>query len=294
MWDLNDKVERSDIGTNVVSQIKMLSGLPEEVRSLRERIERMQSTGNSDKDNNELLARQLRTEMQNEREERNDLRHKAEFLEQMNTDFVERVKSSEEVSQRIQDSLAMQQQRMEQTDINTAATNARIGANADAIRRVQTEVRALSNNLDRYDRIVEELTQRIAQLEEAASKFKEDASGIRDFLDENESFQREHLSMRQSNDETTDRLAAVVRDSEVVRNNIDEIERAVERIRTRSDQQDRALAELRSVVNQTEDIVSRENERFLDFQEKIRRRQIGDLEQEVRELKGRGRSNPNG
>ncbi len=294
IWDLTDQVQRGEGGaTNLLAQINLLSALPEEMRALRERIERMQATTGTDQDHSELLARQLRLEMQAERDERNDLRHRTDFAEATASSLGEKFTTLEDLVRRLQDDTSVQQQRMEQTDINIAGTDARVGANAEAIRRTQSEGRTVIADLERHDRALEELGQRFDRLQETWRRFQEDANRFRELLEEDETRKQDHSAMRQANEETTERVAAVSRDTELIRGNVGEVERSLERTRTRADQQDRVLLELRAAIDEAQDAISRENERFLTFQEKVRRRQIADLEQEVRELKGQARSQPN-
>ena len=69
LWDLADQHQRHDAGvTTVTAQLKVLTNLPEEVRLVRERIERLQSVLGQDQEQKEQLARQLRAEMQAERD----------------------------------------------------------------------------------------------------------------------------------------------------------------------------------------------------------------------------------
>ena len=83
LWQLSDASQRSEGGAaNVTAQLQILSGLPEEVRLLRERSERIQAALGQDAEQMELLGRQLRTEMQSEREDRGELRRRTEFAEQ--------------------------------------------------------------------------------------------------------------------------------------------------------------------------------------------------------------------
>jgi chromosome segregation ATPase len=295
IWELTDQLQRSEGGAgNLLAQINLLTALPEDVRALRERIERMQATTGTDQDHTELIARQLRLEMQAERDDRNELRHRTEFAEQTAASLSEKFDTLEDLVRRIQDDTSIQQQRMEQTDINIAGTDARVGANAEAIRRTQSEGRTIIADLESHDRALEDLGQRLERLQENWRRIQEDATRFREFVEEDENRKQTQDAMRQANEETTERAAAVARDTEILRGNVGEVERAIERGRVRADQQDRVLLDLRAAVDEAQDAISRENERFLTFQEKVRRRQIADLEQEVRELKGQARPQPHG
>ena len=77
LWTFADEWKRAEGGAaNTTAQLQILSSLPDEVRFLRERLERVQNALAHDQEQTELLARQLRAEMQAERDERGELRRR--------------------------------------------------------------------------------------------------------------------------------------------------------------------------------------------------------------------------
>jgi len=291
VWDLVDKVQRADIAAaNVTAQLKHLSQLPEEARLLRERIERVQSLLGQDQEQTELLARQLRAEIQADRDERGELRRRTEYAEQSTASVAEKLSVTEEIARRVQDDLALAQQRLEQLDVTLAGVDARIAANAEAQRRMQGDARNASSELERHDRILGDNDERLNRLQEAVRRLREEAQQTAEVREEFQALRERMEGLRQISDTVAERVGVMASDHEAQQARLAEIERALERQRTRADQQDRGLMEMRTLVEEAREQMSRDAERFLAFQEKVRRRQVADLEQEMREIKGQVRT----
>ena len=292
IWEVADQVQRAEAGAvNLTAQIDALSGLPEEIRNLREHLQRIQAALGSDR--MELFARQLRTEMQAERDERSELRRRAEFAEQAAANLTEKLTATEELGHRLQDHLTILQQRLEQGDINAAGIDARVAANAEAARRLQMDERTLGGDVERHDRTLGEVDERLGRLQETLRRVEEGLARFEEMEREVEAIRERLEATRQATDGVVDRAAAAARDHESLLERATELERGLERARAQTGQQDRSLADLRATLDEARKDVARENERFLTLQEKLRRRQIADLEQEIREMKGYGRLQPN-
>ncbi len=290
VWDLADQVQKADGGAaNLAAQINVLSGAAEDLRALRERVERLQGALGQDQEQVELLGRQLRAEMQSDRDERGELRRRTEFAEQAASTAAEKLNLIEEVSRRVQDDQALLHQRFEQMDINIAGLEARIAANAEAIRRGQTDDRNTAGELERHERGLAEIGQRLDRFQEAMRRAQEAASRFEEMQQDFAAIRELADSIRQSNTETVERTTAMVRDNEALQTRFAEFERGIERARARDDQQERVLGDLRNALDEARDQVAREFEKFLSLQEKGRQRQMADIEQELREIRGYGR-----
>lgn len=291
IWDLADRQQRSEHGaTNFNAQLNIVTGMPEELRLLRERVERLQGGVGQDAEQRELFARQLRAEMQAERDERGELRRRTEFAEQASTDAGEKMGLLEDVVRRSQEEAALLQQRLEQNDINMHGADARLAANAEALRRAQGDVRNMSQQLDAQERLLTEMDERQGRLLEGTRRLQENVDRANTLAEEFEAQRERFDALRQSQDSSLERVNEVARDEEALQAKLTEMERTIERNKNRADEHERVLIELRHGVDEAADSSRREAERFLAFQEKVRRRQTSDIEQEIRELRGFGRS----
>ncbi|MXY79888.1 MAG: hypothetical protein F4Y94_09430 [Chloroflexi bacterium] len=287
LWQISEASQRAESGAaNVVAQLKILSDLPEDVRLLRERSERIQAALGQDSEQMELLGRQLRAEMQAERDERGELRRRTEFAEQAALTGAEKVHVAEEMSQRAQETMSVVNQRLEQSDINVAGLNARLEAVSEALRRLQDDGRTASSEIEGHDRLFTEMGDRMERFSELARRVQERFEDSERSREEAEALRDRFESMRVDNEAAIARVGAMQSEHEQIQARFAEFERSLERSRTRADQHERALGDLRAAFDDLRELLQRDTERLLGFQEKLRRRQISDLEQEIREIRG--------
>ena len=165
VWELADQLQQADVGSQqYAAQITLLGNVPEEIRGLRERLERSQRLLAEHQEQMEMLGQQLRAEMQAERDERGELRRRSEFAETAAAGVHEKISLVEELARRMQDEMALLQQRMEQADINLHGQDARVAANAEALRRAQTDTRNTSSDIERHERTLGEVNERFDQM----------------------------------------------------------------------------------------------------------------------------------
>ena len=289
LWDLIDGQARSEQGTGTLAaQVNVLSDLPETIRALRERVERLQGAVGQDGEQHELLARQLRAEMQSERDERGELRRRAEFAEQASAAIGEKQDTVEDLVRRLQDETALVGQRLEQIDINSHGVDSRLAAGAEGLRRTQGDGRNQVQEVERLDRALAIVDERLEGVLDSVRRLQEEAVRSSETTQEFDALRERFEAVRLSQDATVERSNDTATENEALTVRITELDRALERIRTRSDQHDRTLGELRHAVAEAADASKRDAERFLAFQEKVRRREMSDLEQEVREIRGFG------
>lgn len=291
LWGLIDGQARGEQGTGTLAaQVSALSELPETIRILRERVERLQGAVGQDGEQRELLARQLRAEMQAERDERGELRRRAEFAEQASATIGEKQDTVEDLVRRLRDETALVSQRLEQMDISMHGVDSRLAAGAEGLRRVQGDGRNQSQEVERLDRALATIDERLEGVLDSVRRLQEEAVRSGETTQEFDALRERFEAVRLSQDATVERSNDTARENETLTARITELERALERMRTRSEQHDRALGELRHAVTEATDASQRDAERFLAFQEKVRRREMSDLEQEVREIRGFGGS----
>lgn len=287
LWTFADEWERAEgAATNTTAQLHILSALPDEVRFLRERVERVQSALAHDQEQTELLARQLRAEMQAERDERGELRRRTDFAEQAALAGADRMSAADEMVRRLQETASEHTQRFEQIDINLAGLEARLAASIEALRRADHDSRTLSADLERHARGVAEMGERLDRYQEAARRLDAQFARGEEAAEEADALGDRFDALRVNNDQAMERLASIAAAHEMMDARLAESDRNQERARSRSEQHERVLNELRAGFEELRQSMQQDYERLLGFQEKQRRRQIADLEQEIRELRG--------
>ena len=287
LWQLTEAAQRAEAGAaNVAAQLQILSALPEDVRLLRERSERIQAALGQDAEQTELLGRQLRAEMQAERDERGELRRRTEFAEQAALAGTEKIKAAEETAHRLQETASLVTQRLEQNDISVSGLDARLAASGEALRRMQDEGRTTSTELERHERLFSEIADRMERYAELAHQIHDQFSAYGEAREEAAALRERFDALRVTNDEVLNHVGVMRSDHELMQARFSEFDRALERSRARADQHERALTDLKATFEDLSESLQRDTERLMGFQEKLRRRQISDMEQEIREIRG--------
>ena len=294
IWELTDQMQHAESGAiNLAAQLNPLTALPEELRALRERIERVQALLAQDREQSELIARQLRAEMQGERDERGELRRRTEFAEQAAAGIQDKLGVLDEILRRVQDEHALSTQRLEQTTINLTAFDSRLAANAETLRRLQGDARNLATDVERLTHALGDFGDRLDRSEDQIHRAQVDIVLFEEQRRDVEALRERMEALRAVGEQASERASTTAKAQEALAQRLEEMERLGERQRGKANQQDRALADLRILTEEYRETATREGERFLTFQEKLRRRQISDLEYEIREIKGFGRIQPN-
>ena len=290
LWDLAERFQKAESGTaNVTNQIDALVGLDREVSALRERLDRLQAVFAQEQDQVSNLGRQLRAEMQSDRDDRTQLARRTEFAERTAGGLNDRMAAVDEAIRRIHDDLHAMSQRFDGTEVNVTALDSRVSANAEAQRRAQGNAETLVDKLREMEELASQFNERVNILEEQVRRVTDDALGVGDMRHEFDTLRERVEAIRIASGAITERSNSVARDHGVLNGQLEEMERLLARQRVKAEQQDHALAELRRLVQEVRSLTIRESERLISFQEKLRRRQIADLEQEVREIKGYAR-----
>jgi chromosome segregation ATPase len=285
--DLAASFQRAEAGAgNVVNQIDSLAGLAGEMRGLRERTDRLQGLLAQDQERVEHFGRQIRAEMQTDRDDRTQAIRSAEFAARAASGLSDRIESTDEIIRHIQDEVIALGQRFDGTEITSAALDSRISATTEAQRRIQSEREASASQSQEIEHAASQLNERFAILEEQIRRVTDGPLSVDDIHREMEAMRERIEAIRITSEATAERSSSVVRDHGSLSSQIEEAERSVERQRTKAEQQERTMVELRILVQELRDVSDREAARFISFQEKLRRRQIADLEQEVREIRG--------
>lgn len=267
------------------SEVGMLTRNYEEVQTLRERIGRFQSALAEARESTEVELRQLRQELGSERESGGEALRRLEGVEHSASDLRTRFGAYDDALQRVNGEASDVLMRLSQMDSALEAHSARIGANNDALRRSATAARATDSHVESVERqttsIAERLdlamqgVRRVNELADTWEGLSDAVEGMKGRLDDAVHYLEEARSL----------ASAAQRQYETLAERIGDVDRQLEQLRVRDAHRERELASVSDQVGQVVTETSGEQDRFVALQEKIRRRQIDDLEQEIRELK---------
>ena len=277
--------ETEALALRAVSQAAAMSTRLDEIQTLRERLGRAQSAIDEQGERLDMSLRQIRHEVDVEREALAQTVRRLDAAEHATGDAVERLSAVDEALQRLGDTDDDLSQRIAQAESHVEAGAARIAANAEAIRRAHADQRAADAREEIHDRRLTELTDRFNAAQQSLLRVRETADQWEDLTAAVETMRARSDDARRMLDEATASAASVRRAFETIEERIGDVERGAEQLRSRDSHRERALTSLSDELERLQGEASREQQRFVALQEQIRRRQINDLEQEIRELK---------
>ena len=257
----------------------------DEVPSLRERMNRANSELDENKELSEASIRQLRQEVDGQREGRNEANRRLQSSEKALNDLRERLAVFDEAIRRVNSEGGEVAHRMSQLENGQIALGARIAANADGLRRASSEGNALESRVEALERQLFGLTERVDLSYQGLLRVQETAEQWDDLRNNVEAMRGRVEESLQTLDTSKTLVASVQRGFEALEERIGNVERIGEQLRARDARRERAVASLGDKIESLSSLSAEEQDRFVAMQEQIRRRQIEELEQEIRELK---------
>ena len=257
----------------------------EEVPSIRERISRFNSDLDQNKELSAVSIRQLRQEVDAQREAGSEQSRRLQSSEKALNDLRERLAVFDESIRRVNAEGGEFAHRLSQLENGQVAFGARITANADGLRRAASEESALETRVEALERQLFSLTERVELSYQSLRRVEETAEQWDDLRNDVDALRGRVEEALQATDASRAVVSSVQRGFEALEERIGNIERMGEQLRARDARRERAVSSLGDKIESVSTQSAQEQDRFVALQEQIRRRQIEELEQEIRELK---------
>ena len=269
------------LASEIGSAIRQL----EEVQSLRERIGRFSAELDEGRELAETSIRQLRQEFDVQRESGNDALRRLQASEKSLGDLRERLAVFDEAIRRVNAESGEITHQLLQIDNSQVALGARISANADGLRRASGENSALEGRIESLERQVQSVIERLDLSYQSLRRVQETAEQWDDLKNDVDALRGRLEESLQTLDASKAIVSSVQRGFEALEERIGNVERMGEQLRARDARRERTVASLGDRIESVSSLTAQEQERFVALQEQVRRRQIEELEQEIRELK---------
>lgn len=270
---------------SLASEVGTVHRQLDELTALRERVNRFNSDLDESKELAEALIRQLRQETDGQREAGNDANRRLQSSEKALNDLRERLAVFDEAIRRVNSEGGEIAHRLSQLENGQVALGARISANADGLRRAASEESALETRVEALERQLFGLTERVDLSYQNLRRVQETAEQWDDLRNNVEALRARVEESLQALDASKAIVSAVQRGFEALEERIGGVERVGEQLRARDARRERSVASLGDKIESVSTQSAQEQDRFVAMQEQIRRRQIEELEQEIRELK---------
>ena len=257
----------------------------DEMPMLRERINRFNADNDEHREAVETSVRLLRQEVDLQREATNDQDRRLQSSDGATSDLRDRLEVIDDAMRRTNAEGGEAAHRLSQLENAQVALDARISANADGVRRVTSDESGLESRIEALERQLGLTTERLDLSHQNLRRVEETAEQWEDLRTNVDALRGRVEEALRALDASRAVVSGVQRGFEAVEERIGDVERSSEQIRVRDSRRERAVAELNDRIESVEALSAQEQDRFVMLQEQIRRRQIEELEQEIRELK---------
>ncbi len=257
----------------------------DELPALRERLNRFQGDLGDHRELTDASLRQVRQEVDGQREAASDASRRMQADEKALSDLRERFEVFDDAVRRINTESGEVSHRLSQIENSQVALGARISANADGLRRTASEGSAQESRIEALERQIGSLSERLELSYQTMRRVQETAEQWEDLRTSLDALRSRVEESLQALDGSKALVSSVQRSFEAVEERIGNVERMGEQLRVRDARRERSVASLSDRIEGISTMTAQEQERFVALQEQIRRRQIEELEQEIRELK---------
>ena len=265
--------------------INTLQRQADDIQTLRERIGRFSGDLDAHNEQVDTNVRQLRQDMDTQRDAANQADRRMVAEEKAIADLRERINVQEEGMRRLTTEAGETAHRISQIENSQQALGVRISANTDGLRRAASEQSTLESRLETAEREHFHLAERMEVSYQSLRRVEETAEQWDDLRSAVEALRSRVEESLSQLDASKLLMSAVQRGFEAVEERIGNVERVGEQIRVRDARRERDVSTLGDRIESLTAQAAQDQDKFVALQEQVRRRQIEELEQEIRELR---------
>jgi chromosome segregation ATPase len=286
LWELTNRVHRVEDALGAIPpQLAALPRLDGQLGQVKDQLGAVQEQGLHAAARLAELTREVDAAVERERQARNELTHRLEAVERQMRAYASRVETVEEAVRRTMEAVSLARQRIDEVAQDVENLEGRLGRLLEAGSRVEHEQARLASELDglhRQDELVLERVQVYAEivkrLEGQVALVAADVAVKQDVLEKIELARVETHRLEE-------RLATLEAAAAVMRDQSEELERAIGLLEGRQRGFQERLVALQADLAAQRAHVTEQFQRLHQFQERLKRRQIEDLERDLREMR---------
>jgi chromosome segregation ATPase len=286
LGELTGRIHRvEDAVSAIPPQLTAIPRLDGQLAQVKDQLGAIQEQGLQTAARVAELDRDLDTVAERERQALNELAHRVEAIERQTRTYATRFETVEESVRRAMEAVMLARQRTDEIARDVEVLEGRLSRLLEAGNRVEQEQARLAGELDglhRQDELVLERVQVYAEmvkrLEGQISLVAADVAVKQDVLEKIELARVETHRLEE-------RLAALEAATEILRDQSGELEREIGLLEGRQKGFQERLTALQADLAAQRTHVNEQFQRLHQLQERLKRRQIEDLERDLREIR---------
>jgi chromosome segregation ATPase len=286
LWRATEEAQRSqEVFAALRVQLEGLNGLQEQVRQLTNEAAIIKEQQTSLRDAVATSQQQQQTVIDGSRRELGQVLKKLDAIEKSVTGAERRANSVEEGQRPLRNDVSALRHSLNELERNLSELQTRSERNLEASKRLEQTLDRVNGDLVMLGKQDEATVERVQLQAEHVRRVEEQvASVLADQTTHEDIFQKMDV-LRSENQHVAERVAALEKSLDAHRALIDEEARALDLLGPKLQGQNDRLMELQRQVAGYHDDLLTHLTRWSQLYEKQRRRQISQLEQELRELK---------
>ena len=286
IWDLTEKQHKAeDSLTSLSAVLRALPQLNEEVRQLRENLARLSERQTGMQALLEEMARQHQAEGERDRQERSEVVRRLDGVERLAEAWNTHLEVVEQTTARDHESVNFLRLRFETVERSLSDLEGKAARSLENDKRTEQEIGRLHSETEALRKQDEVFVERLQLVTQLASRLEETVGK----LQEGERARQEAIEKldlaRAERQRLEERLLGMEQMTEAQREKVEDQGRALSLLDTRNQGQLERMAALQDQVGEYRQQVIEQYVKLLQTLEKLRRRQIDEMEREVRELK---------
>ncbi|MHB8573850.1 MAG: hypothetical protein ACYDCQ_00820 [Dehalococcoidia bacterium] len=289
LWEATHRLHRAEeVATALAAQLGVVPRLAEEVSSVNDKVVRAEDRQTALESRMVEIARQQALDADRTRAELNELVKRIEGGERLTHTWAGRFDTLEEAGRRSQEATAVVQARVEDFERFVDLVDQRGARNADAVKRVDSEFARLSGETDALQKQDAALAERFGVYQEVLHRFEDELAVVAQQADVRREISEKFDLQRANNRRADERLTALEKAAMEQDDRVEGHGRSLSLIDSKDKALRDRLTELLEDLGQYRLHVAEQFQRAQTLVERQKRRQIEDLEREIREIKVHG------
>lgn len=286
IWDLTQRLHRTEeVAATLATQLGVVPRFHDEIAGLNDKVVRVEDRQVAFETRLIDVGRLQQIDADHIRSELNELVKRVEAWERLTQTWSNRFDTLEEVGRRAQEGTSVVRQRITDFERFVELVDQRGVRTADALKRADSEFNRLVTQIEALEKQDGVLHDRLLVYQEVLKRFDEELAAVAQQSDVRHEFDEKIELLRSTIRRTEERLALVEALDNEHKNRIEEQQRGLSLIESKDRSLRERLASLQEELAVYHGHIAEQFQKLQVMFERQRRREIEDLEREIREYK---------
>lgn len=288
LFALTESVQKAeDLISSLSAVATVVPQLQEDIRQTREQVARLHERHLANQARIDEAVRQQQSMLERDREERTMHLKRLEVAEREAQSYEGRIQAVQEGERHLQDSISFLEKHEAEVDKALEQVSAKVARHAEALKRLEQETSSLHNEAEALAKEESGLAERLQLYAEQARRTEEQVAAIMSDRVVAQELRDAEERWRAERERVENGVKAMEEAFKEHRQRFEDQVNALEFLDSRSQKQAEQLTAFQQQIREHRQQISEYLRKLTQFQERQKRRQLGALEQELKEIKQR-------